>query len=492
MIEEIVKDISNKLLIMQPVDFSDIVGMDAHMERLSPLLSMDSESEVRMIGIWGMGGIGKTTIAKCLFDQLSQGFSARCFLQNVSKIYRKGGVSYLTEKFLSTTLGLSKKKMKGSGVKLGPQEIKARFGCRKVFVVLDNVDDMRQMHAFAQESSWFGPGSRIIITTRDKGLLNTYGVRTVYEVKCMDTGAGLQLFNQLAFEGRLPPSELYEKLSIRASWLAQGLPAAIEAYGLFFRRMASLKEWDDALCRFLRAPDENVMEILKVSYNGLEEADKNVFLHVACLFNGEPLQRATTLLDDGELQGCLGLKILADKSLIEITAGGYIKMHNLVDQTARAIVNQESVQRSHERGVLWDPYKIYELLEHDSEPTKCMALHMCDMVLPLHLGGHSNYKDTLKFLKIYKHSDHIKSKLHFSTDDANLLSSKLRLLHWETFPLTTFPCRFHPQDLVEVILHRSNLTSFWKETVVKALSRSMLITMIFQCLYIFTLFPILC
>ncbi|KAG7589920.1 Toll/interleukin-1 receptor homology (TIR) domain [Arabidopsis suecica] len=467
MIEEIVEGISNKLLIMQPVDFSDIVGMEAHMELLNSLLSMESEDEVRMIGIWGMGGIGKTTIARCLFDRFSRTFPARCFLENVSKIYRNHNLSYLREKFLSTTLGLCEEKMKLSGVELGPQEIMARFGHRKVFVVLDNVDDMKQVHALAKECCWFGPGSRIIITTRDKGLLKSCEVRTVYEVKCLDTGDALQLFNQLAFEGGRPPSEIYEKLSIRASWLTQGLPAAIEAYGLFFRRMTSLKEWDDALCRFVEAPDKNVMEILKISYDGLEETDKNVFLHVACLFNGEPLRRATTLLDDGELQVCLGLKLLAEKSLIEITAGGYIKIHNLVDQTARAVVNKKSVQRSQRRSVLWDPYEIYKLLERNdmSEPTNCMALHMCDMVFPLHLGGYKKYNGNLKFLKVYKHSDHIKSKLHLSSDDTNLLSSRLRLLHWDTFPLTTFPCRFRPRDLVEVSLHRSNLTIFWKETV---------------------------
>jgi hypothetical protein len=138
--------------------------------------------------------------------------------------------------------------------------------------------------------------------------------------------------------------------------------------------MTSLKEWDDALCRFIEAPDESVMEILKISYDGLEETDKNVFLHVACLFNGEPLRRATTLLDDGVLQGCLGLKILAEKSLIEITASGYIKMHNLVDQTARAIVNQESMQRRHGRGVLWNPYEIYELLKRNTVSTYSVYL----------------------------------------------------------------------------------------------------------------------
>lgn len=52
-----------------------------------------------------------------------------------------------------------------------------------------------------------------------------------------------------------------------------------------------------------------------------------------------------TLLDDGELQGFLGVKKLAEKSLIEITTGEHIKIHSLVVQTAKAIVNKESDQR---------------------------------------------------------------------------------------------------------------------------------------------------
>ncbi|KAL0683303.1 hypothetical protein Bca4012_050151 [Brassica carinata] len=247
MIEEIVEGISNQLLAMKQVDFSNIVGINIHMERLSPLLSMESGNEVRMIGLWGMGGIGKTTIAKCLFDWFSRGFPARCFLENVSKIHRTHGFSYLTTRFLSTTLGLSEKKMNFPGAELGPHELKARLENRKVFLVLDNADDMKQMHALAQDSSWFGPGSRIIITTRDKGLLSSYGVRTIYEVKCLDTDDSLQIFNRIAFEGGLPPpSDCYNQLSVRASRLAQGLPPAIEAYSLFFRRLRSSEEWEDA------------------------------------------------------------------------------------------------------------------------------------------------------------------------------------------------------------------------------------------------------
>ena len=57
MIEEIVEDISNQLLIMQPVKLSNIVGMNIHMERLNHLLSMESEGEVFMIVIWGKYGV---------------------------------------------------------------------------------------------------------------------------------------------------------------------------------------------------------------------------------------------------------------------------------------------------------------------------------------------------------------------------------------------------------------------------------------------------
>ncbi|CAH8331405.1 unnamed protein product [Eruca vesicaria subsp. sativa] len=479
MIEEIGEDISNQLLIMQPVDFSNIIGMNIHMEGLNPLLSMESESDVRMIGIWGMGGIGKTTIAKCLFDRLSRTFPARCFLENVSKIYRERGVSYLMERFLSTTLGLyenKKKKQKlSTGAELGPHEVKARLRHRKVFLVLDNVDDMKQMHALAQDTSWFGPGSRVIITTRDKGLLNSYGVTTVYDVKCLDTDDSRKIFNQLAFEGGLPPCDYYDKLSIRASRIAEGLPSALEAYGLFFRRMLSLKEWEDALCRFERTPHTNVADVLKISYDSLEEADKRVLLHVACLFTGEPLQRAINFLNDDELQGRLALRILADKSLIEITEGGCIKMHYLVQQTAREIECQESMWRSRGKRVLWDPTEIYEMLRLNryDESVGCMSLHMCKMPDELYLDGHENKNyNNLKFLKVYRHMDHIEPMLHFKNDNTELLSSRLlRLLHWDAFPLTAFPDGLDASSLFEVILRHSNLTSLWKSMKLLQLRR---------------------
>ncbi|KAF2566321.1 hypothetical protein F2Q68_00024393, partial [Brassica cretica] len=74
MIKKIATDISNMLNNFTPSnDFDGFVGMGVHLEKLEPLLCLGSD-EVRMIGIWGSPGIGKTTIARVAYNQLSNSF----------------------------------------------------------------------------------------------------------------------------------------------------------------------------------------------------------------------------------------------------------------------------------------------------------------------------------------------------------------------------------------------------------------------------------
>ncbi|CAL9222995.1 unnamed protein product, partial [Arabidopsis halleri] len=466
MIKEIVGFISKELSSMVPIDDGDVVGMLPHVKRLLPRLNIDSEDDdARMIGIWGMGGIGKTTIAKYLFNRYSCRFSACCFMPNVRNICNDRDLVYLQEQFISKIL--PKEQINLSTVEQGRQRIKFRLGHQRVFVVLDDVNAINQIQAVAKEPSIFGPGSRIIITARDRQLLKTCGILEddLYEVLCLESDTSLLMFKWYAFErGILPSSDAYEKLSIRASQLAHGLPYALEAFGLCFRGKSNISEWEDELRGLETTPHENTINILKISYKGLELKPKVIFLHIACLFNGYHIQRVRALFGDID---SYGIEVLEDKSLLNISTAGCIRMHALVEQTGKHIVSKNSKRRPpHKQMILWDPQDICEVLrcKRGTYKIQCLALHMCKMSRTLDINcTHFMLMYNLRFLKFYKHLDDIASKLQFVPED-HLLPFELRLFHWDAYPSRTLPVSLHLDCLVEINLRYSNLERLWDGT----------------------------
>ncbi|KAF7822889.1 TMV resistance protein N isoform X1 [Senna tora] len=81
-IDEIVQDIINKLGHKFSAFADDLIGMAPRAEAVENLLDLDSEDVVRVVGIHGMGGIGKTTLAAVVYDRISHRFGACCFLQD--------------------------------------------------------------------------------------------------------------------------------------------------------------------------------------------------------------------------------------------------------------------------------------------------------------------------------------------------------------------------------------------------------------------------
>ncbi|KAG7597385.1 Leucine-rich repeat 3 [Arabidopsis suecica] len=469
MVGEIARDISRRVTLLHKIDSGNIVGMKAHMEGLNHLLDLES-NEVLMVGIWGMGGIGKTSIAKCLYDQLSPKFPAHCFTENIKSVSKDIGhdLKHLQKEMLCNILC---DEIRLWSVEAGCQEIKKRLGNQRVFLVLDGVDKVSQVHALAKDKNWFGPGSRIIITTRDMGLLNTCGVEIVYEVKCMDDKDALHMFKQIAFEGGLPPDS-FEQLSIRASRLAHGLPSAIQAYALFLRgRTATPDAWEEALSALESSLDENIMEILKISYEGLPKPHQNVFLHVVCLFNGDTLQRITSLLHGPIPQSSLWIRVLAEKSLIKISTNGSVIMHKLVEQMGREIIRDNM---SLARKFLRDPMEIRDALafRDGGEQTECMCLHTCELTCVLSMEASVvGRMHNLKFLKVYRHVDYRESKLQLIPDQ-QFLPRSLRLFHWDAFPLRALPSGSDPCFLVELNLRHSDLETLWSGTpMLKSLKR---------------------
>ncbi|CAA7031062.1 unnamed protein product [Microthlaspi erraticum] len=199
MIERIAIDVSNELIKSAPSnDFDGFVGMRAHMEKIRPLLLLGS-NEVRMIGIWGPSGIGKSTIARVLYSQYSHQFQLTVFMENIKRRYPRPYYDEYTTKlqlqndFMSQIINQKDMKIHHLGV------VPDRLKDKRVLVVLDDVDHTVHLDAMAKESWWFGPGSRIIITTQDKRLLKAHRINHIYKVDFPSYSDAVEIFCIYAF-----------------------------------------------------------------------------------------------------------------------------------------------------------------------------------------------------------------------------------------------------------------------------------------------------
>jgi hypothetical protein len=271
---------------------SELVGIDSSVEELIPSY-LGHGNRVYMIGICGTGGLGKTTLARVIYDMFCNNFEGSSFIPNVREDSEKYGLPQLQQQLLVEIL--EERNIEIRNVVDGVDMIRRRLCDKKVLIVLDDVDKLDQLKALAGEHYWFGLGSWIIITTT-YDLLVQYGVHKIYNLSVLNGHDALKLFCLKAFK-KEQPLEGYEQLSQDIVDYANGLPLALVTLGscLFAK---SMNGWQSTLDSLKRIPRGEILDVLQVSYDSLGEMEKEIFLDVACFFRGEPKDRVIKILDD--------------------------------------------------------------------------------------------------------------------------------------------------------------------------------------------------
>ncbi|KAJ9554585.1 hypothetical protein OSB04_018630 [Centaurea solstitialis] len=346
-IKEIVDTISNILHVAISSDNEDLVGIGDRLQDLKSKMQMESDGVV-MVGIWGLGGGGKTTLASALYDEISSKFDGSCFIRDVREKSSKDSLEILQDRVLS--LVLKQKEMEVVG-DVG-RSIKSRFRRKKVLMVLDDVDHVNQLKALAGSHNWFGEGSRIIITTRDENVLNAHKVNVTYNISLLNDDEAYKLFCKHAL-GHARHMEDYEMLSKDVVSRAGGLPLALKVLGSFLCGK-NTSEWTSALARLKDIPESDIVERLKISYDGLKPMEKELFLDIACFFRGEKKGWFMEILDACGFHPTIGVKVLIEKALITVSKEGKFEMHDLIEEMAHYIVQGENPRNPEKHSRIWD------------------------------------------------------------------------------------------------------------------------------------------
>ncbi|XP_019086046.1 PREDICTED: disease resistance protein RML1A-like [Camelina sativa] len=458
MIQKIATDVSNQLNLTTPSsDFEGMVGMEAHLRNLNSLLCLESD-EVKMIGIWGPAGIGKTTIARAFYNQVSCSFQLKCFMGNLKGSFKSiVGVDdydfklYLQNQLLSKIFNQGDMKTDNLGA------IKEWLQDQTVLIILDDVDDLEQLEGLAKELSWFGSRSRIIITTEDKKILKAHGIQDIYHVDLPSRKEALEILCLSAFK-QTSIRDGFEELAYKVAKLCGNLPLGLCVVGSSLRG-ESKHEWELQLSRIETNLDGKIQDVLKVGYDRLSKKDQSLFLHIACFFRNDVVGHVISILSDSKLDVGNGLKTLTDKSLVYISTNGHIVMHHLLQQLGRQIVFEQSDEPG-KRQFLIEAEEICDVLinETGTGSVKGISFNTSKIGEVSVSKGAFEGMCNLRFLRIYGMLVG-QGTLQIPEDMQYL--PRLRLLHWNHYPRKILPPRFQPERLVELHMPDSNLEMLW-------------------------------
>ncbi|XP_057828316.2 disease resistance protein RPV1 isoform X2 [Cryptomeria japonica] len=338
------------------------VGLDEIVQdfELTTLQSDRSHQDMQMVGIWGMGGSGKTTLAKKLYNNIYPSMEKASLILDIRDAANKNLLCDKQKKLLED---LGFKGLSVDNVEEGKAILASHLRSIRALIVLDDVDHVDQLNAllpYRGSESLIGSGALIIVTTRELEVLRCWDISSHYKMKPLSAIHAEQLFCWHAFLKSSPQNgfdELVEKFLEACS----GLPLSFKVLGGQLYGNVNKDSWKTQLEKISRILPKDIKYKLKISYDALDEEEQEVFLDIACFFVGEKSDLAIEVWIGSGWSGLYSLERLRNKCLVEIDEKNYLVMHDHLRDLGREIANEQSPYR------LWSPQQCIKIYNKQNE-----------------------------------------------------------------------------------------------------------------------------
>ncbi|KAF8036639.1 hypothetical protein BT93_C2384 [Corymbia citriodora subsp. variegata] len=297
-------------------------------------------SDVRIVGILGKGGVGKTTLVKLIYEQISSQFDSSSFLADIGATAKQiGGVRLLQSKLISDILN---REYQVDQVVKGVDFWKGVLRNMKVLIVLDDVEVQLHLHEIVGEKlDWFGCGSRIIVTTSNKSVLPefiSWGLAHVYDINVMNNDQALELFRKHALRRKLPIPD-FDEIATGIINSVNGIPLLINVIGSLLSRKA-VEDWT-ALKEPILQSGLDIEKFFMVSYEQLSKEQREIFLDIACLPADVDGRIASFMWHSPNFTPSDVVDALHVMSLVKIGKNNELGMHRLLREFGQQIIRKE-------------------------------------------------------------------------------------------------------------------------------------------------------
>ncbi|XP_042430877.1 probable disease resistance protein At4g27220 [Zingiber officinale] len=288
----------------------DFVSFGATKEAMQKVIDALNDDKVNLIGIYGMGGVGKTTLIEEISRKMKE---AETFDMVMDVVVSQNPNIAQIQRDIADALGMRESSNKMLATRL--KQVK------KVLIMLDDVWARLELVKEVGIPYREHKGCKVILTSRKAETCNVMEADVSVEVATLSKEDSWQLFRMRA--GQVAESDGIEPIARKVAQECCGLPLAIVVVGRALRSYEDASAWEDALSQLKQSVPLNMEEVeeklfkpLELSYQNLKTAElKQLFLY-CCLFRED-----YNISEDEVTRYAVGENLLSNLSTLEDVRG---------------------------------------------------------------------------------------------------------------------------------------------------------------------------